>query len=205
MAFRVMKTKKNKQKELSRFRADNIVHMRNFMASLGGSGSGLFTLKRPVRDGEVPTESNLGKWDISEVPEEVDGGEYGGVQAAPSAMVAAKVVFSLPADGTARSYSDAILQLPVDFYFNSLTGITLPDHMVRQPSFPGSALPLYDAASPVPRMLRRQKQDTFRPDRGLHIEHLWSVGYGREVGLPDGMQEVHDPCTKCCFILDHRG
>ena len=46
MAFRVVRKKKYRpQRELSRFRADNIVHMRNFMASLGASGMGLFSPK----------------------------------------------------------------------------------------------------------------------------------------------------------------
>ena len=119
MAFRVLETKKKKQRELSRFRTDNIVHMRSFMASLGGSGSGLFS---PKGDGEVPTE--LGKWDIDNIPEEVDGGD-GARNGSMNTASAAKVVFSSPADGMVRSYYDAILQLPLAFYFNRGTGITL--------------------------------------------------------------------------------
>lgn len=165
--------------------------MRNFMASLGGSGSGLFS---PKGDDEVFSQ---GKWDIAGIPEEVDGGEGGRVAPDAAPMTAAKEVFSAPADGNPRSYSDAILRLPVAFYFSDLTGINLPNDMVRQPLFPGTLLRLYDAATPLPKMIRRSKHDTFRPPCGLAIEHLSSIGYGMEVGLPAGMQEVYDPITKC--------
>ena len=47
--------------ELCRFRADNIVQMRRFMASLGSTGGGLFTKNMGE---EVPVEATHGKWDV---------------------------------------------------------------------------------------------------------------------------------------------
>ena len=193
MAFRIVQTnlKKNKERELSRFRAENIVHMRNFMASLGGSGPGLFSSDD---GGEVPVELSHGKWD-EDVGDECD--------AAATHMTTAKVVFASPADGNIQSYSDAIGQFPVDFYFNHRTGITLSSDIVKEPSFPGSMLPLYDAIVPVPEMLRRPIHDSFRPPLGHPTKYLKSMGYGMEVGLQSGMQQVHDPCARRSFILDH--
>ena len=49
MGFRLTKKKKRRTKELSRFRADNIVHMRNFMVSLlVGVAQGSLHLKLTV-------------------------------------------------------------------------------------------------------------------------------------------------------------
>ena len=34
--------------------------------------------------------------------------------------------------------------------------------------------------------------------------YLTSVGYGKEVGLPDGMHEIYNPLTKNSLVLDHK-
>ena len=192
MAFRIVKTnlKKNKERELSRFRAENIIHMRNFMASMGGRGTGLFSSSD---DSEVPVELSQGKWD-SNPDDQTDF--------AVAAMTTAKAVFSSPADGKIQSYHDAISQLPTAFYYNQVTGLMLA-HGVKEASFPGPVLPLYDAKAPIPRMLRRPIQDSFRPPLGHPIEHLKSIGYGEEVGLRKGLQQIYDPCTQKNIILDH--
>lgn len=110
-------------------------------------------------------------------------------------------VFAFPANGSTESYISAILRLPIAFYFNALTGVILLGDLVKQRRFPGPVLLPLNA--PVPEMLRRSTHDRFRPPCGEAVEYLTSIGYGSEVGLPDGMQEVYDPCSKKNLILDH--
>ena len=98
-----------------------------------------------------------------------------------------------------QSYSSAILQLPTAFYYNALTGIILTGELVGQKNFPASPIwPIPDAE-----ILRRFKHDSFRAPHGPPVYYLTSVGYGKEVGLPDGVQEVFNPCTQKTFVLDH--
>ena len=199
MGFRIVKAKKNKERELSRFRADNIVHMRNFMASLGGSGTGLFSSKG---DGELPVEFSQGKWDA----DECDGDEDDEVfyqKDTTVVMTPSQVSFALPANGNVQSYVDAIRQLPIAFYYNAHTGITIPGEFAKEIRFPGEALPLFDVNSPITKVLRRPQHDTFRPPYGNISEYLLSIGYGQEIGLANGIQEVYDPYLRRPFFLDH--
>ena len=110
-------------------------------------------------------------------------------------------VLTYPAVNGTQSYADAILRVPPAFYYNALTGIILIGDLVKQRKFPGSVLS--PTSSSNAKMLRRPMHDTFRPPCGPPVKFLTSVGYSKEVGLPDGMQEVYDPCTQRSFILDH--
>ena len=117
----------------------------------------------------------------------------------------ADVIFASPADGNIVSYSDAIQQLPMPFYYNTHTGIVLLSDTVKRPLYPGSVMPLYNTAMKVPKTSQRLYHDKlFRPPYGCAIPCLISIGYGAEVGLPDGMQEVLDPVHGKKFILDHK-
>ena len=89
------------------------------------------------------------------------------------------------------------------FQYLSTTMLTLSDDMVKESRFPGSLFPLYSATTPAQKMLRRPVHDSFRPPYGPAIPYLTSIGYSKEVGLPDGMQELYDPCTQESFFLDH--
>ena len=210
MGFRVVKKKKNKEKELTRFRADNIVDMRNFMASLGGSGSGLFS---PKGDGEVPVavEFSQGKWDISHIPDIVsEEDEEGEAQVAASISPIASV-FSFPVCGAMSSYAEAIKHLPVPFYYNKVTGIVLAENH-KEPPFPGSVLHPYDPTAPKLKSSRRPQHDTFkRPYESQPLAYLYpppmkyliSIGYGKEVSLPDGVQELFNLAVNLKFFLDH--
>ena len=107
-------------------------------------------------------------------------------------------IFAYPASNATETYSTAILRLLTAFYYNALTGIILTGNFVKQRSFPGSVSLPHDVT-----LLRRSSHDYFRLPYGPPVSYLKSVGYGKEVGLPDGMQEVYDPYTKKNFILDH--
>ena len=72
--------------------------------------------------------------------------------------------------------------------------------MVQQRSFPFSVSP---APSEDPASMSRRVDDSFSPPLGQPTYYLTSVGYGKEVGLPEGMHEVYDPCSQKSLILDH--
>lgn len=113
-----------------------------------------------------------------------------------------ETVFAFPADSATESYIGAILHLPIAFYFNALTGIILLGDLVKQRQLPGTILPNFNV--PFAKMSKRSSHDRFRPPYGQAIEYFTSIGYGDEVGLPAGMQEVYDPYSRKSLILDHR-
>ena len=195
-AFSVVKN--DSGKELSRFRAKNIVQMRHFMGSLGSKGNGLFTEK--VGDGEVPVEAIHGKWDVihpsddelTQRQQQFDkhkNGEGGKGTARPS--------------DAPPTYSDTIHQLPVGFYFPRDTGITLSSEIESQQTFSGQAIPIYNPTASLPKAFRRPWHDTFRPPYGPPTFFPISIGYGPEVGLEPGLQALWDPVAKTYFFLDH--
>jgi len=104
-----------------------------------------------------------------------------------------------PANQT-TSYFDVLLQLPTAFYYNAQTGIILTGEFVKQRAFPKSSSFPYANAD---LMLRRSRHDSLKPPHGPEVLYLTSIGYGKEVGLPDGMQEIYNPLTKKSIILDH--
>ena len=113
-------------------------------------------------------------------------------------QIPCKDYFTCPAASPTKTYSAAILRLPTAFYYNALTGVILTGNFVKQKKFPGSVSLSQDI-----KLLRRSRNDYFRPPYGPPVHYLTSVGYGKEVGLPDGVQEVYDPYTQKNFILDH--
>jgi len=194
MSFRVVKVKNRRPSEVTRFRAENIVHMRNFMASLGGTGVGLFSSEGSELR---PVESNKGKWDAPQDDADVF------VQQASGFMAAAGPVFALPANGNLQSYAEAIDQLPVEFYYNPHAGVICNPQVMRERKFPGMPLPIFNPDSCLPKCQRRLQDDTFRSPYTQNPVFLYSIGYGPEVGLPEGVQEVFDPCQNRSIILDH--
>lgn len=175
---------------------------------------GLFS---PKGEDEFPVELNQGKWDIDHIPEGLDG-EEGEAQA----IVSHAGVFFFPVYGRVSSYSEAIQHMPVPYYYSTITGIVLRmEH--TEPLFPGSILPPFDPTALNPKALRRSVHDTFRcpydstPMAYRYIpasKHLHSIGYGKEVGLPDGVQELHIihaliltssliTISKICFLRTH--
>ena len=194
MGFRIVTTTKKtgKIKELSRFRADNIVHMQDYMASLGGSGNGLFSSKSDERS---PVEFSKGKCYVSEDDVFIQPGD--------GTMATADLVFALPANGSIQSYAAVIDQLPIAFYYNNFTGINLASEFINERVFPGDNFPLYDPDSPAKKSLRRPQHDTFRPPYHYQTLYLMNRGYGKEIGLADGIQEIYDPYLNRSLFLDH--
>ncbi len=98
-----------------------------------------------------------------------------------------------------QTYSNALLQLPTAFYYNAQTGIILTGDFVKQRMLPTSP----NFPSPDDSLFRRTKHDNYKPPYGPMLQYLTSVGYGKEVGLPDGFQEVLNPRTQISLFLDH--
>ena len=203
MAFHIIDTKKKKEREVSRFRADNIVHMRMFMASLGGSSTGLFSPK-----GDIPVEASLGLWDtshlveegtddqedIGNLPEESNNGQDMNLQ---------QNELSPPLSNIPTNYQEALQLLPFEFYFQKDTGLIIPETFRTQLLFPGRIIPKYDPKAPLPKASRRPWHDTFRHPLGPRVFLPISIGYGSEVGLEPGIQELWDPTRRTNFFVDH--
>ena len=208
MSFRLIKSGEAEGTEICHFRADNIVDMRRFMACLGGCGKGIFSpgIGHPVAPiGFNVTGSDVGAAKKAEIGFSVRGNDINGDAAAKKAdLLGSSIsVYSLPARADLESYSDALSRLPLGFYYNILSGFSLPSEVARRHQFPGTIVPPYDASFPTPSMPRRRTKDTFRPPLGEPVEYLYSLGYEKEVNCPEGMQEIYNPCTGSSFFLDH--
>ena len=184
--------------ELFRFRANNIVECRKFMASLGDVGDGLFS-KKTETDG-VPIEATHGLWDVIHPSEDelferqqiFEKHEKKDADETPSSPKAPP-----------PTYMEAVKQLPIGFYFPSDTGITLSPELNAQFMFSGQSIPVYDPSAPLPKAYRRPWHDNFRPPNGPPIFFPVSIGYGQEVGLEPGLQALWDPNLRTYFFLDH--
>ena len=169
-----------------------------FMASLGGTGQGLFTPK--TNEWVVPIEAQHGLWDVIHPSEdelvlrEKTFETHGNI-------VGKKTM--VPPNDAPPAYLEAVQQLPVRFYFPSDTGIELPPDLKASHAFPGTAIPAFDPSAVLPKSYRRPWHDTFHPPHGPPVFFPVSFGYGAEVGLDHGLQALWDPVSKTCFFLDH--
>ena len=185
--------------ELCRFKADNIVQMRRFMASLGTTGDGFFT--KQMGGGEVPVEATQGKWDVIHPSE--DELVLRQQQFEKHEKDASQTQGSTQSSDAPPSYSETIQQLPIGFYFPQESGISLPSDLITKVLFPGQNIPVYNATASLPKAYRRAWHDTFRPPYGPPTFFPVSIGYGPEVGLQAGQQALWDPVNKTYFFLDH--
>ena len=168
------------------------------MASLGGTGTGLFTKQTDL--GEIPIEATHGLWDVLH-PSEDELYQQQQVYDTQGGTVG-DTTFTRPVDAP-PTYADTTQQLPYGFYFPKDTGVNLPANVQTQLAFPGSAIPMYDPNAPLPKAFRRPWHDTFKPPHGPPVFFPMSIGYGPEVGLEIGLQALWDPIKKTYFFLDH--
>lgn len=159
---------------LKRYRALNIFNLQKFVTSLGGK-----CLKTTVKKGK-PNNECCSKAET---------------------MASASEIFMHSAENKLLSFSDALSCLPAAFYYTEHNSLALSGDFIKQSVLPGSVLPLYDASVQLPPLIRRAMHDNFRPPHGKAVPYLHSFGYGKEVGLPDGMHEVSVEAS--IFVLDH--
>ena len=179
--------------ELYRFRADNIVQMCRFMASLGSTGGGLW-------EAQVQVEATHGKWDVIHPSE--DELRVRQMQFDKHEAHVSQVEVTRPEDAP-PTYAETIRQLPTGFYFPKDTGISLPLEVIKEFTFPGQGIPTYSSTNPLPKAYRRAWHDTFRPPHGPPTFFPVSIGYGAEIGLESGLKALWDPVNKTYFFLDH--
>ncbi len=198
LGFRIVNT--DDGKVLSQFRAENIVQLRKFMASLGCEIDGLFSESANIA---IAVEATHGLWDVVH-PSEDELYQRQQIFDAHSKkeLSSSNETSDRPIDAP-PSYTATVQQLPVGFYFPQDTGVELSADIRAEFAFPGIAMSLYDPNAPPPKAFRRPWHDTFRPPRGPPIISPVSIGYGAEIGLQPGLQALWDPNRKNYFFLDH--
>ena len=170
---------------LGMFRAEDIVHQRNFMAALGGKGPGLFTQNSD---------------DTLEITVLVDG---------PPNNELFKRQNSYDSRRSNRtrsrmrcpSYIATMAHLPREFYLPE--GVTSPTVKLE---FPGEPLTIYNSVDSLPpngMCSRRPENDTFLPPHGNPVNSPVSLGYGKEVGLEPLQQAIWVPENDFYYFLDH--
>ena len=188
LAFRVVDSKTNN--EVNRFKAENIVQMRNFMASLGAKGSGLFTRKSLTSTSSCssPVEGKDGAW---------DGVHPAGGEASDVQKIYDNQACTSPTEEPPPLYEEAVKLLP-----QAIHSKENPKSDGKSSPTSSNIFPVYDASSPPPKQTRRPFHDVFLPPYGPPVYYTLSLGYGEEVGLAPGIQALWNPEKKYYFI-DH--
>ena len=188
LAFCVVNT--NTNLEINRFKAKNIVQMRTFMASLGGTGTGLFTQKSVDSSScGSPVDGKVGLWDVVH-PSEREVSEMPKID---------KNQAWESSEGKVPLYEEVMKLLPQAVYFQPET-----QPSDQEQSFPGDVLPQYDVSTPPAKQMRRPFHDQFLPPHGPPVFYPISIGYGEEVGLEPGIQALWDPVKKYRYFIDHQ-
>ena len=200
MSFRILEGSGKKQKEKGRYRADDIVQMRRFMASLGGMGPGLFSRKQEQL--EAPIETILGRWDIHHPS---DDELFQGQQVFESMGETDKDSVITHKEGEIPTYAETVQQLPIGFYFPESKGGDATPETKANCIIPGTHLeiPIYDPSTTFPKSFRRPRHDTFRPPYGPPVFSIVSIGYGPEVDIDPGVQVLWHPIQRSYFFIDH--
>ena len=175
-----------KQKEKGRYRAKDIVQMRQFMASLGGTGLGLFSQK--ATEDATPIEAIQGLWDVAHPSE--------GRLVQQNDKQDPEIQVESQADSKFPTCIESLGNLP----FYSPNSLTIEKSHI---TFPGTTLPKFSPQATYPRSFRRPQHDTFRPPYGPPVLTPYSIGYGAEVGLPPNVQMFWIPTEKTSIFIDH--
>ena len=177
--------------EMGRFRVDNIVQMRQFMASLGVGGKGLFTKR--TEGNQVPVEATHGLWDVIHPSEDELSQRQQVFDDHKKADESDKTAQHTDAPPT---YEDTMHQLPLGFYFPEGADTNQGVGTSQPPGYPGSTVPQYDPSATLPKANRRAFHDTFNPPHGPPTFYPVSIGYGPEIGLGPNQQALWDPIHK---------
>ena len=192
-SFRVLNRETNQP--IATFRTNDIVQMRNFMASFGHTGETIFSKQTDAS--EIPVEATHGLWDVIHPSEDElvqRQKDYDKGPREERAMTISRTTDAPP------SYTETMQQLPLGFYFPAELNLPVEKSQV---SYPGQAIPMFDPNATLPKVYRRPWHDNFKPPHGPPIFCPISIGYGAEVGLEDGQQALWNPTGKFYFFLDH--
>ena len=192
-SFRVINRDNNQP--LGVFKADDIVQMRKFMASLGHKSEGLFT--KQDQSSEIAVEATHGLWDVIHPSEDELATRQKDYELGPRKERNETISRSADAPPT---YMETMEQLPIGFYFPSELKVAFDK---PEFSYPGQAIPMFDPNATLPKAYRRPWHDSYRPPHGPPTFSPISIGYGAEVGLNDGVQALWNPTGRFYFFLDH--
>ena len=172
-SFRLLK--RGTSKTIGTFRTNDIVQMRNFMASLGHTGETVFS--KQVDSSEIPVESTHGLWDVIHPSEDElvqRQKEYDKGPTEERTMTISQTTDAPP------SYAETMQQLPLEFYFPVDLNVSVENCQV---TYPGQPIPMFDQNAIFSQAYRRPWHDNFKPPHGPPIFSPISIGYGAEVGL----------------------
>ena len=206
LGFRILA--KMSRKELSRYRASDVVQMRCFMASLGATGPGMFSVKPAERE-RVPMETIPGLWDVihpsDPTQDELNERHETYDSRAQESTTAEEGEATPYSEATLPTYEESIQPqpLPIEFYFPEDNNSSPRERDGVQTSLPGVTLPIYNPSFALPKSSRRPQHDTFRPPYGPPISCPISLGYGPEVGLEPGIQALWHPEGNTYYFRDH--
>ena len=164
-------------KLLATFQMKDIVQQRWFMASLGATGRGLFSPQLGVEEKKLEREWS-GIWDDTHAVDAQDASE--------------EIPDSHSKELIPPEYSEkAILMYIQEPTYQSVQEI--------KQSLSGQLHRLHDGQTVV----NRPYNDTFLPPLGPPINVYISIGYGQEIDLQPGVQEMWDPVGKIRLFIDH--
>ncbi|CAH1783233.1 unnamed protein product [Owenia fusiformis] len=171
-----------KESIVHEFRANSIVDQRAWMICFGATGDGFFSDGNP----EVqPLESWICKWDMIHPSQQV-------LELRQKKLEEEEA----EADATGKPFSD---DAPPSY--ESVMGRLFSDIDKNKEDFTGNLQPPIEM--PPMRYFRRQEDDSFLPPHAPPIHWPVSIGYGAEVGLPEGVQEIWDANINSYVYIDH--
>ena len=167
------------EKSLTIFRMKDIVQQRWLMACMGATGRGIFSSVLGVQERELE-EQWTGMWDITHDVNPLQS--PGDLYTTPSQAT--------PQESTEREISQCT-ERNLSLYPKVPSYQTAEDKTLKI---------LLEGVM----VANRQQHDSFLPPIGPPVYVLISVGFGLEVGLETGLQELWDPVTKSCIFIDHK-
>ncbi|KAI6660569.1 hypothetical protein LOD99_14153 [Oopsacas minuta] len=162
-------------KSLATFQMKDIVQQRWFMASLGATGRGLFSPKLGIQEKKIEQQWS-GIWDETHAVDVHTPKE--------------KTYFG--SDSNPPPYTEEATML----YIHEPTYQSVQD--IKQ-SISGQLQRLQEGQT----VHNRQQHDTFLPPLGPPVHVFTSIGYGQEIDLQPGVQELWDPVKKSRLFFDH--
>ena len=170
----------NQERSTTTLRMKDIAQQRWLMACLGATGRGLFSPMLRVEERRIENQWT-GTWDITR---EVNHSQTGG-------DMSNAISQSLHSNQESPNYSDELsIYMRVPSYLTEQQERKMLDEPLRM---------LQEGIA----ITNRHKHDIFLPPIGPPVNMLISIGFGSEVGLDLGVQELWNPVKKFRTFIDH--
>ena len=166
------------------FRMKDIVQQRWLMASLGAVGRGLYSPVLGVEEKELELRW-AGIWDVTHAGEPIQTAED-----------ISKALLSQAADPSKELTPPQYTEDKANKYAQE------PSCKLQQ-EMKELTLTQLTSWQDGEAISNRDQHDTFLPPLGPPVHVLVNIGFGTEVNLQQGVQELWDPLTKCSLYIDH--